>query len=498
MPQWPAGVGRRVRARPAPGPAPAGPSGKAAAPSPFTDYTSERPGKRIKITAERSAAAEPRPARPTTRRRSVSGPRTPGRRRPPVSRCELYADGLAEPAADPHRAQRRRVRGGERRRRGARRSAACARRQGRAGRACSRRGSSSRSASRSIRRAASRAGSTSPTPTPSCGFPYRSGDLEARGPAETIVPSSPAAGGCAAAATGPATSCSRGTARRCSCRSARARTTTIPTTTPAEKDRARRSSSSRPTAAAGASTPPASATRSASPSIPRTGELWASVNERDELGDNLVPDYITQRQGGRLLRLALVLHRRQPGSAPPGQAPRAEGQGDRARRAAAGAHRLAADDRSTRASSSPPSTAGDIFAAQHGSWNRARAPATRSSACRCAARTARRANTRIFLTGFVTADGDVWGRPVGVDGRERRRAAGHRRRLEFDLAGQLSGRRRQALTPSPARRQGAVRERVDLRGRQRAVVDRELVEPALEVLGDRRVMLSKMPPTLMP
>ena len=29
---------------------------------------------------------------------------------------------------------------------------------------------------------------------------------------------------------------------------------------------------------------------------PRTGELWASVNERDALGDNLVPDYITHVQ----------------------------------------------------------------------------------------------------------------------------------------------------------------------------------------------------------
>ncbi len=26
---------------------------------------------------------------------------------------------------------------------------------------------------------------------------------------------------------------------------------------------------------------------------PKTGELWCSVNERDELGNNLVPDYIT-------------------------------------------------------------------------------------------------------------------------------------------------------------------------------------------------------------
>jgi hypothetical protein len=32
---------------------------------------------------------------------------------------------------------------------------------------------------------------------------------------------------------------------------------------------------------------------------PKTGQLWASVNERDELGGNLVPDLITQvKEGG--------------------------------------------------------------------------------------------------------------------------------------------------------------------------------------------------------
>lgn len=31
---------------------------------------------------------------------------------------------------------------------------------------------------------------------------------------------------------------------------------------------------------------------------PATGELWASVNERDELGDNLVPDYMTSVRDG--------------------------------------------------------------------------------------------------------------------------------------------------------------------------------------------------------
>ncbi len=31
---------------------------------------------------------------------------------------------------------------------------------------------------------------------------------------------------------------------------------------------------------------------------PATGALWTSVNERDELGDNLVPDYVTRVQEG--------------------------------------------------------------------------------------------------------------------------------------------------------------------------------------------------------
>ncbi len=31
---------------------------------------------------------------------------------------------------------------------------------------------------------------------------------------------------------------------------------------------------------------------------PKTGQLWTSVNERDLLGDNLVPDYITHVEEG--------------------------------------------------------------------------------------------------------------------------------------------------------------------------------------------------------
>jgi glucose/arabinose dehydrogenase len=40
---------------------------------------------------------------------------------------------------------------------------------------------------------------------------------------------------------------------------------------------------------------------------PSTGELWAVVNERDQLGPDLVPDYLVERAGGHALRLAVVL-----------------------------------------------------------------------------------------------------------------------------------------------------------------------------------------------
>ena len=46
---------------------------------------------------------------------------------------------------------------------------------------------------------------------------------------------------------------------------------------------------------------------------PTTGELWCSTNERDDLGNNLVPDYITHVQEDGFYRLALVVHWRPPG-----------------------------------------------------------------------------------------------------------------------------------------------------------------------------------------
>ena len=349
--------------RPRAGAGPAGKAAGAAAPSPTTPASARASASR---SPRRSAAA----ARDEVGRQpAAAGQAAQGRLAAGARRVQGRAlrRRAGEPAAHPRRAQRRRVRGGERRRRGARRP---------------------RPARRPARPAWSGVfakGFNQPFGIafyPPGGdprwlyvantdsvvrLPYRSGDLEARGPAgDGRAPSCRAAGGCAAAATGRATSRSRATASGCSCRSARARTSTIrndagreataPTVLEFDARRQR----------ASASTPPASATPVGIAVHPRTGELWASVNERDELGDNLVPDYITHVEEGGFYGWPWYYIGGNQDPRHRGKRPELKDKVDRARRAAAAALRLAADGLlrrasssrpSTRATSSPPSTA---------------------------------------------------------------------------------------------------------------------------------------------
>src|SRR4029078_9461885 len=61
----------------------------------------------------------------------------------------------------------------------------------------------------------------------------------------------------------------------------------------------------------------------------------------------------------------------------------------------------------------PQEYRGDIFAAQHGSWNKSMR--TGYEVIRVPLRDGRATGEyQDFLTGFVTKDGDVWGRPVGI------------------------------------------------------------------------------------
>ena len=64
---------------------------------------------------------------------------------------------------------------------------------------------------------------------------------------------------------------------------------------------------------------------------PITGELWCSTNERDALGNNLVPDYITHVQEGGFYGWPWYYMGGTPGPAPRGQASRAAVQGHHAR-----------------------------------------------------------------------------------------------------------------------------------------------------------------------
>ena len=145
---------------------------------------------------------------------------------------------------------------------------------------------------------------------------------------------------------------------------------------------------------------------------PQSGELWMSVNERDKLGDNLVPDYITHVQAGGFygwpwFYMGGNQDPRHKGAHPELQ--KTVITPDVLLQAHSASLGLAFYDRSQ----FPSQYQGDIFAAEHGSWNKAvragyeviRVPLQNGKAT---------GEYEDFLTGFVAADGRVWGRPVGV------------------------------------------------------------------------------------
>jgi glucose/arabinose dehydrogenase len=146
---------------------------------------------------------------------------------------------------------------------------------------------------------------------------------------------------------------------------------------------------------------------------PDGGQLWCTVNERDGLGDNLVPDYITSvREGGFYGWPWWYIGAHQD--------PRHAGKHPELQ-----SHVIVPDvllqphDASLqiafyRGKSFPREYAGDIFATQHGSWNKS--VRAGYEVIRIPRHQAARASGEYqdFLTGFVMPDGQVWGRPVGI------------------------------------------------------------------------------------
>ncbi len=146
---------------------------------------------------------------------------------------------------------------------------------------------------------------------------------------------------------------------------------------------------------------------------PKTGELWCSVNERDELGNNLVPDYITHVQPGGFYGWPWWYMG-------PHQDPRLAGQrADLASKVITPdvilqPHNASLEMTFYDGKQFPAQYAGDIFAAEHGSWNRS--PRTGYELIRVPLHQTGHATGEYedFLTGFVVDDKSVWGRPVGV------------------------------------------------------------------------------------
>lgn len=145
---------------------------------------------------------------------------------------------------------------------------------------------------------------------------------------------------------------------------------------------------------------------------PETGELWSSVNERDGLGDHLPPDYITHiREGGFYGWPWFYIG----GHQDPRQK---EKHPELKARVIVPDVLLEPHDSSLEmvfyeGARFPGEYHGDVFAAEHGSWNSARR--TGYEVIRVPVRNGRATGSyEDFLTGFVTPDGEVWGRPVGV------------------------------------------------------------------------------------
>jgi len=149
---------------------------------------------------------------------------------------------------------------------------------------------------------------------------------------------------------------------------------------------------------------------------PTTGELWVSTNERDGLGDNLVPDYVTRVKEGGFYGWPwfYIGNFQDPRHA--GERPDLAGKPtvpDVLEQAHSASLQMTFYTANSGLAAFPPQYHGDAFVALHGSWNRA--TRTGYKLVRIPLKDGIPSGVyEDFLTGFVTTDRNVWGRPVGV------------------------------------------------------------------------------------
>ena len=145
---------------------------------------------------------------------------------------------------------------------------------------------------------------------------------------------------------------------------------------------------------------------------PQSGALWVAVNERDEMGNNLVPDYMTSVTDGGFYGWPYSYFGQHLDPKIKDQRP------DLVAKAivpdyALGAHTASLGLTFAAGSSFPPAYASGAFVGQHGSWNRK--PVSGYKVIFVPFADGKPSGPpRDFLTGFLAANGDALGRPVGV------------------------------------------------------------------------------------
>lgn len=145
---------------------------------------------------------------------------------------------------------------------------------------------------------------------------------------------------------------------------------------------------------------------------PTTGALWTAVNERDMLGDNLVPDYITSVRDGAFYGWPYYYwgdHRDARVEIPANvrlQAPAAPDF-------ALGAHTASLGLHFYTGTVLPEHYRGGAFVGQHGSWNRSQRVGYRVAYVPFA-NGQPSGEVEDFLTGFLNSENKAQGRPVGV------------------------------------------------------------------------------------
>lgn len=145
---------------------------------------------------------------------------------------------------------------------------------------------------------------------------------------------------------------------------------------------------------------------------PESGALWASVNERDELGSDLVPDFMTSVRDGGFYGWPYSYYGQHVDTRVKPQRP------DLVATAIVPDYALGAHTASLGLASAAGNTLGaayarGMFVGQHGSWNRKPFSGYRVIFVPFAA--GRPAGKPVeVLTGFLDEHGDAQGRPVGV------------------------------------------------------------------------------------